>query len=77
VARLRLTGMSIAVTVRFAELVRQGEDTFGERQEVLEQTRHEVVARIAELQDTFAVLDSKIDFYAGARRASERACVPS
>jgi DNA-binding transcriptional MerR regulator len=52
-ARLRLTGMSIAVTVRFAELVRRGEDTFGERQEVLEQTRHEVVARIAELQDTF------------------------
>jgi hypothetical protein len=59
--------------VRFAELVRRGEVTFDERREILEQTRREVVARIAELQDTVAVLDSKIDFFAGARRASERA----
>jgi DNA-binding transcriptional MerR regulator len=73
VGKLRLTGMPVAAMVHFAELVRRGEDTFDERQEILEQTRHEVVARIAELQDTLAVLDSKIDFYAGARRASERA----
>jgi DNA-binding transcriptional MerR regulator len=73
VGKLRLTGMPVAAMVRFAERVRRGEDTFDERQEVLEQTRREVVARIAELQDTLAALDSKIDFYVGARRASERA----
>jgi DNA-binding transcriptional MerR regulator len=73
VGRLRLTGMPVADMVRFAELVRRGEVTFHERREILEQTRHEVVARIAELQDTLTVLDSKIDFYAGARRAPERA----
>ncbi|MFF7887708.1 MerR family transcriptional regulator [Streptomyces sp. NPDC020794] len=73
VGKLRLTGMPIADMVRFAELVRRGEVTFDERREILEQTRREVVARIAELQDTVAVLDSKIDFFAGARRASERA----
>ncbi|WP_043270096.1 MerR family transcriptional regulator [Streptomyces sp. CT34] len=73
VGRLRLTGMPVADMVRFAELVRQGEVTFGERQEILEQTRHEVAARIAELQDTLAVLDAKINFYAGARQASEGA----
>jgi hypothetical protein len=72
VGKLRLTGMPIADMVRFAELVRRGEVTFDERREILEQTRREVVARIAELQDTVAVLDSKIDFFAGARRASER-----
>ncbi|MEU9115949.1 MerR family transcriptional regulator [Streptomyces sp. NPDC048483] len=73
VGKLRLTGMPIADMVRFAELVRRGEATFDERREILEQTRREVVARMAELQDTLTVLDAKIDFFAGARRASERA----
>ncbi|MEV6794453.1 MerR family transcriptional regulator [Streptomyces sp. NPDC051320] len=72
VGKLRLTGMPVADMVSFAELVRRGADTFPERQEILQQTRHEVVTRIAELQDTLAVLDCKIDFYADARRASER-----
>ncbi len=72
VGRLRLTGMPVASMVHFAELVRRGEETFAERQEVLEQTRHEVVARIAELQDTLTVPDFKINFYGDARRASER-----
>ncbi|MDH6118485.1 MerR family transcriptional regulator [Kitasatospora sp. GAS204B] len=73
VGTLRLTGMPVAAMVRFAELVRQGEDTFDERQEVLEQTRREVVARVAELQNTLAALDYKIAFYASARLAPERA----
>ncbi|MFI6766565.1 MerR family transcriptional regulator [Streptomyces sp. NPDC050355] len=73
VTRLRLTGMPVADMVRFAELVRQGEDTYGERQSVLEQARGEVVTRIAELQDTLAVLNAKINFYEGARRAPEGA----
>ena len=66
VGKLRLTGMPVADMVRYAELVREGEDTFAERREILEKTRREVLARIAELQDTLAVLDRKIDFYADA-----------
>ncbi|MFF1353170.1 MerR family transcriptional regulator [Streptomyces sp. NPDC058297] len=73
VGKLRLTGMPVAHMVRYAELVRVGEDTFEERRDLLESTRRDVLSRIAELQDTLAVLDIKIDFYAGARRASERA----
>lgn len=73
VGKLRLTGMPVADMVRYAELVREGEHTFEERQELLQQTRRDVRSRIAELQDTLAVLDHKIDFYAGAHRASERA----
>ncbi|WP_406164940.1 MerR family transcriptional regulator [Streptomyces sp. NBC_00996] len=73
VGKLRLTGMPVAAMVQFAELVRQGEVTYDERREILEQTRHEVVVRIADLQDTLAVLDVKIDFYTGARRAPEGA----
>ena len=72
VGKLRLTGMPVAHMVRYAELLREGEHTFEERQELLEATRRDVQTRIAELQDTLAVLDYKIDFYAGARRASER-----
>jgi DNA-binding transcriptional MerR regulator len=63
VAKLRLTGMPVADMVRYAEMVRQGERTFAERKELLEATRRDVVARIAELHDTLAVLDYKIDVY--------------
>jgi DNA-binding transcriptional MerR regulator len=73
VGKLRLTGMPVADMVRYAELVRLGEHTFPQRQELLESTRRDVLRRIAELQDTLAVLDHKIDTYADARRASERA----
>ncbi|MEV8564515.1 MerR family transcriptional regulator [Streptomyces sp. NPDC051322] len=72
VGKLRLTGMPVADMVRYAELAREGENTFEARQELLEQTRRDVRTRIAELQDTLAVLDTKIGFYADARRASER-----
>ncbi|MEK8142890.1 MerR family transcriptional regulator [Streptomyces sp. M10(2022)] len=72
VGKLRLTGMPVAGMVRYAELLREGEATFEARQELLESTRRDVRTRIAELQDTLAVLDFKIDFYAGARAASER-----
>ncbi|WP_328376778.1 MerR family transcriptional regulator [Streptomyces sp. NBC_01020] len=72
VGKLRLTGMPVAKMVRYAELVREGVDTFEERQELLEETRRDVRLRIAELHDTLSVLDFKIGFYADARRASER-----
>jgi len=74
VGKLRLTGMPVADMVRYAEMVRAGDDTYADRFELLEATRRDVRARIAELQDTLAVLDRKINFYADAGRglASER-----
>jgi DNA-binding transcriptional MerR regulator len=74
VGKLRLTGMPVADMVRYAELVREGDHTYGERFELLKATREDVLARIAELQDTLAVLDRKINFYADAGQAlaSER-----
>ncbi|MDR3084036.1 MAG: MerR family transcriptional regulator, partial [Streptomyces sp.] len=66
VTKLRLTGMPVADMVRYAELVREGDHTFGERHGLLESTRRDVLARIAELHDTLAVLDRKINHYAGA-----------
>ncbi|MFE2432066.1 MerR family transcriptional regulator [Streptomyces sp. NPDC059373] len=64
VGKLRLTGMPVADMVRYAELVRLGDHTRGDRRELLEGTRVDVLRRIAELQDTLAVLDHKIDMYA-------------
>ncbi|MER0241544.1 MerR family transcriptional regulator [Streptomyces sp. HSW2009] len=72
VGKLRLTGMPVADMVRYAELVRAGEHTFPEREDLLTAHREDVRRRIAELQGTLAVLDHKIDNYADARRASER-----
>lgn len=63
VGKLRLTGMSVADMVRYAELVRAGDQTLAERRELLARTRREVLTRIAELQGTLAVLDYKIEHY--------------
>ncbi|MFI1012809.1 MerR family transcriptional regulator [Streptomyces sp. NPDC020965] len=74
VGKLRLTGMPVADMVRFAELARAGDHTFGARRDLLVETRVDVRARIAELQGALAVLDHKIDFYSGGLRASEKDC---
>ncbi|WRQ79262.1 MerR family transcriptional regulator [Streptomyces sp. MUM 178J] len=73
VGKLRLTGMPVADMVRYAHLVREGEHTFEARKELLERTRREVIARIAELQDTLAVLDCKIGFYADSAANADSA----
>lgn len=74
VGKLRLTGMPVADMVRYAELVRQGEETVAERERLLCAHREDVRRRISELRSTLDVLDYKIDIYADARRrASEGA----
>jgi DNA-binding transcriptional MerR regulator len=73
VGKLRLTGVPVADMVRYAELVRQGEHTFREREELLAAHRENVLRRISELHSTLDVLDNKIENYAVARRAAERA----
>ncbi|GAA0457612.1 MULTISPECIES: MerR family transcriptional regulator [Streptomyces] len=72
VSKLRLTGMPVADMVRYAELVREGPQTFPEREELLTAHREDVRRRIDELRSTLDVLDYKIDLYADARRAAER-----
>lgn len=72
VSKLRLTGMPVADMVRYAELVNEGEHTYPERLQLLMAHREDVRKRIAELQETLAVLDYKIDVYAGAHQAPER-----
>ncbi|WP_336084282.1 MerR family transcriptional regulator [Nocardia sp. SSK8] len=65
ITRLRLTGMPVADMLRYAELVRAGEQTFPQRLAMFRQTRSDVLDKIAELQQTVAVLDYKIARYEG------------
>ncbi|MFD4428321.1 MerR family transcriptional regulator [Nocardia sp. NPDC058497] len=65
IGRLRLTGMPVADMIRYAELVRAGEHTYPERLAMFRQTRSDVLDKIAELQQTVAVLDYKIAIYEG------------
>ncbi|NNH75025.1 MerR family transcriptional regulator [Nocardia uniformis] len=65
IGKLRRTGMTVADMVRYAELVREGDSTFPQRLEMFRDTRAEVLARIADLQQTVAVLDCKIALYEG------------
>jgi DNA-binding transcriptional MerR regulator len=61
--KLRSTGMPIRQMVEYAELVRQGPETAARRRAMLERHRAEISARMAELEDTAAVLDLKIAMY--------------
>ncbi|MER7842863.1 MerR family transcriptional regulator [Kitasatospora sp. NPDC096077] len=63
--RLRLTGMSVADMLKYVDMARRGEQTYDERRRLLEAQREEVRQRIVDLQATLAVLDYKIDLYAG------------
>ncbi|MBU7599277.1 MerR family transcriptional regulator [Streptomyces sp. P38-E01] len=63
VGKLRLTGMAVADMVRYAELIRAGEETLRERLLLLSRTREEARRKIAGLRETMAVLDYKIDHY--------------
>lgn len=72
IGNLRLTGMPVADMVRYAELVRMGEDTFAERQALLTAHREQVRQRINELRESLAVLDFKISGYASTQPESER-----
>ncbi|MFF1906883.1 MerR family transcriptional regulator [Kitasatospora sp. NPDC058218] len=63
--RLRLTGMTVADMLRYVELARRGERTMEDRRDLLLAHREEVRQRIADLHATLAVIDYKIDLYAG------------
>lgn len=63
ITRLRTTGMTVADMIRYAELVRAGESTIPERLAMFRKTRADVLERIAELEQTVAVLDHKISIY--------------
>jgi len=69
--RLKATGMPIREMLRYAALREQGTGTEAVRRELLEAHRDGVRRRIAELQESLLVLDTKIDGYADTKNRTE------
>ena len=61
--KLRTTDMPIRQMVEYAELVREGPHTAARRRAMLESHRAAIVTRMAQLEETAAVLDGKIEIY--------------
>lgn len=62
-SKLKATGMPIRDMQRYATLREQGENSYGERQNLLITHRESVRSHIAELQASLLVLDEKIKSY--------------
>jgi len=61
--KLRATGMPIRQVRRYAELLRGGEATNGERLELLEAHRKSVLAQLEETAGHLELIDWKINLY--------------
>ena len=71
--RLRATGMPVREMRRYAELVRAGDHTLGDRLALFVEHRERVLARIDELQQDLAMLDLKISLYGAQLEAVPQA----
>jgi DNA-binding transcriptional MerR regulator len=69
--RLRGTGMPVRDMRRYAEMVRAGDHTVGDRLRLFVEHRERVLARIEELQQDVAMLDIKIALYGEMDRARQ------
>ena len=66
---LKRTGMSIQEIRQYIDLSLQGDETIGERMELIDRRREAVLEQIAQLQDTLHTLDYKHWFYETALAA--------
>ncbi len=63
-SKMRSSGMSLDHIRRYAELMRGGPATVGERYEILREHEQKVRDQLAELQAALDVIEHKIAFYA-------------
>ncbi len=69
--RLRATGMPIRAIRRYAELVAAGPGNEKDRLALLEEHRAEVLAKLAEAEESLKLIDHKIDVYRGRLAAGD------
>jgi len=58
---MRHAGLSIEMLLEYFALLQQGDETQEARREILTEQRNLLAGRIAELQETLALLDGKIE----------------
>lgn len=69
---MRSAGLPIEVLLAYFELVQQGDETIEARKEILLEQRAQLLARMAEMQETLDLLNHKIQVYENAVLKSER-----
>ncbi len=60
---MRSAGLPIEVLIEYYRLVQQGDQTSDARKEILIAQREQLLARMAEMQETLDLLNHKIDVY--------------
>lgn len=63
IVRLRRTGLSVADTRAFVDMVNEGAASHGRRAHLLHEHRESVLGRLAELQEDLAAINAKIGHY--------------
>lgn len=69
---MRSAGLPIEVLIEYVALVQQGDRTLEARQEILEEQRELLLARMREMQKTLDILDHKIEVYESAVLKKEK-----
>lgn len=60
---MRKAGLSVNMLAAYVRLVQEGEQTSGERREMLIEQRERISNKIVELQEVLGILEHKIDVY--------------
>jgi len=69
---MRTARLPIEVLIEYFALVQQGDETIEARKEILQEQRTQLVAKMAELQETLDLLNHKIQEYENAVLKSEQ-----
>lgn len=69
---MRASGLPIEVLIDYFALVEQGDDTIEARKAILKQQRADLLARMAEMQETLELLNHKIHVYENAVLMAEQ-----
>jgi DNA-binding transcriptional MerR regulator len=69
---MRTAGLSVDVLSEYFSLIEQGDETIEARKEILQEQRAQLLARMAELQETLDLLNYKIEVYEDAVLKNEQ-----
>jgi len=73
---MRSAGLPIEVLIDYVALVQQGDQTIEARKEILIEQREQLLARMADMQNTLDILNHKISVYENAVLKREQELLP-